>query len=251
MPLPVLLRGARGPDIGTLHQMLVETGLIVDSDELTTQAFGSSTEAAVRDFQARHVDADGRALVQDGVVGPKTWAAIDGGSQPAKWSAPGWHADLSSVSEPAHRVLEIAIGEIGVREQPPGSNRGPRIDVYTNWVGVPPEKQGPPWCASYVCWAWTHAEGGSPMGRLQSVYKITEWARTPPAHLVDSAGLEIGIRPGDVFCILRTRFHGHCGLVVEPIGDGQVSTVEGNSSGAVRGLVREVATFTHLVRVVA
>ncbi|MGY3613839.1 peptidoglycan hydrolase-like protein with peptidoglycan-binding domain [Bradyrhizobium sp. USDA 10063] len=38
--------------------------------------FGPHTEAAVRVFQASHVDFDGNPLKVDGIVVPKTWIAL-------------------------------------------------------------------------------------------------------------------------------------------------------------------------------
>ncbi len=40
--------------------------------------FGASLTQAVKLFQARHVDAQGRALLQDGRIGAITWAALFG-----------------------------------------------------------------------------------------------------------------------------------------------------------------------------
>lgn len=61
-PRPTLRRGAIGDLVRTLQ---VACGAEVDG------YFGAHTEAAVREFQRRH------ALVADGIVGPRTWKAID------------------------------------------------------------------------------------------------------------------------------------------------------------------------------
>lgn len=239
--METLREGSKGPDVGALHQALVETGLQVDVLELDRTEFGPSTKEAVEDFQARHQDGAGRALKIDGEVGTLTWAAISGGAQPpGKWTAPGWRCDLSEVSETVRRVLQVARDELGAREQPPGSNRGPKVDQYTNWVGVPPNKPGPPWCMAFISWCWSHADGGSPFGRILSVYKMVEWGR-------DKKRVVTVPQLGDVGCILRSRFHGHGFLVCGVAGD-VVMSVEGNSGQAVRGLVRSVASITAVVR---
>lgn len=59
---PTLARGAIGPKVITLRQKL----RIADAS-----VFDGITEAAVRDFQRKY------GLVPDGIVGPKTWAALD------------------------------------------------------------------------------------------------------------------------------------------------------------------------------
>jgi N-acetyl-anhydromuramyl-L-alanine amidase AmpD len=59
-----LRRGDAGALVGELQQRLGT------SDEAAV--FGPNTEAAVRAFQRE------RAIVPDGIVGPKTWAALDG-----------------------------------------------------------------------------------------------------------------------------------------------------------------------------
>jgi peptidoglycan hydrolase-like protein with peptidoglycan-binding domain len=59
---PTLRRGANGELVRTIQKKM---GITVDGD------FGATTEAAVREFQRS------LGLVPDGIVGPKTWFALD------------------------------------------------------------------------------------------------------------------------------------------------------------------------------
>ena len=45
-------------------------------------------------------------------------------------------------------ALAVARRELGVKENPPGSNSGGRIDIYLKNIGLPPA----PWCAAFVEW---------------------------------------------------------------------------------------------------
>jgi peptidoglycan hydrolase-like protein with peptidoglycan-binding domain len=58
---PTLRRGAKGP---LVEQIQNKVGVHADGK------LGSITEAAIRQFQRNH------GLVPDGIVGPRTWAAI-------------------------------------------------------------------------------------------------------------------------------------------------------------------------------
>jgi peptidoglycan hydrolase-like protein with peptidoglycan-binding domain len=53
-----------------VNQVQAKVGVVVDGN------FGAKTEAAVRAFQRAH------GLLPDGIVGPKTWAALDGVPNP-------------------------------------------------------------------------------------------------------------------------------------------------------------------------
>ncbi len=109
--------------------------------------FGADTFSAVELFQARHTGLSGQPLTVDGTVGSDTWGALFGRA-----------AIHTSPAEPTGRllrkVLEIAAGEIGVREDPPASNRGKRVQEYQASVGVDP---GEPWCAAFVYWCFAAA----------------------------------------------------------------------------------------------
>lgn len=56
-------------------------------------------------------------------------------------------------------VLRIAGTQVGIREQPPGSNRGPAIDDYLRAAGLdqPPAGKGHPYCLAFVAWAFKGA----------------------------------------------------------------------------------------------
>ena len=79
-------------------------------------------------------------------------------------------------------ALQVAESQVGVTEQPPGSNDGPQIALYR--TAAQGAYAGAPWCAYFV--SWCAAEAGAPIGSqgqgLGSVAEITDWARVdrPP-----------------------------------------------------------------------
>lgn len=67
MGRPTLRRGDRGDEVRELQEMLDQCNYVIKADGI----FGANTEAAVKGFQR------GEGLTVDGVVGPKTWEALE------------------------------------------------------------------------------------------------------------------------------------------------------------------------------
>ena len=133
----------------------------------------------------------------------------------------------SPAGTPAGQAILNAIRpEVGVAEQPPGSNDGPRIAEYratTAGSGVGP------WCAYFTSWA--AAQAGVPLGEagqgFGSVSALYGWAqRTGRAT---PAGPGVHPNPGD----LIVWGGEHIGIVESVDPDGSIHTIEGNSSNAV------------------
>ena len=123
-------------------------------------------------------------------------------------------------------ALAAAQSQVGVSEQPPGSNDGPQIAQYrtaTAGSGVGP------WCAYFTSWA--AAQAGVPLGEagqgFGSVSALYSWAqRTGRAT---AAGPGVRPNPGDLI-VWGGR---HIGIVESVDADGSIHTIEGNSSNAV------------------
>lgn len=149
---------------------------------------------------------------------------------------PGWRCEPSEARPQLVEVVRAAVGDLGIEEDPPGSNAGPRLDKY--------HAGGQPWCVYALSYWFRHSEIGCPWGRLGSAWKLRRWARENHRFAV---GPPV---PGDVFTLRRglSTYQGHAGLIVAVLPDGRVCTVEGNVRNAVRGLIREVATFTGMIR---
>ncbi len=122
-------------------------------------------------------------------------------------------------------VLNAVRGEVGVAEQPPGSNDAPRIAQYrqaTAGSGVGP------WCAYFTSWAARESgvplgETGQGFGRVDDVYA---WAQRAGKAIPNAPGVQP--QPGDLIV-----WDEHIG-VVESVGtDGTINTIEGNSSDMV------------------
>ena len=134
-------------------------------------------------------------------------------------------ATMPAAGGAANGILAAITPEVGVAEQPPGSNDSPRIAEYrASTAGAP----GPgPWCAYFVSWAARQA--GVPLGDhgqgFGSVDAVYAWAQSAGKAIPAGSGAP---QPGDLIV-----WDEHIG-VVESVGpDGSIRTIEGNSSDQV------------------
>jgi len=137
------------------------------------------------------------------------------------------------------KVIEIARLELGVTENPPGSNRVKYWDLFG------PEWQGQPWCVAFLAWVFNKAGermaffGG---GLTASCGMLLRWYR--------EQGMTVPVSEVQVGDIVLLNFHGgkdpeHCGLVVAVedvvFRDGtydrskRIKTVEGNTTPGEEG----------------
>ena len=123
-------------------------------------------------------------------------------------------------------ALAAAQSQVGVSEQPPGSNDGPQIAEYrtaTAGSGVGP------WCAYFTSWA--AAQAGVPLGEagqgFGSVSALYSWAQRTGRATPAAPGVRPN--PGDLI-VWGGR---HIGIVESVDADGSIHTIEGNSSNAV------------------
>jgi CHAP domain len=122
------------------------------------------------------------------------------------------------------QMVALAQAELGVTEQPPGSNDAPRIAEYraaTAGSGVGP------WCNYFV--SWIAKQAGAPLGEQGQGFGLVsatwDWAqRTGRAIPAGSTP-----QPGDLI-VWDGR---HIGMVEAVLPDGRVQTIEGNSSNMV------------------
>lgn len=129
-------------------------------------------------------------------------------------------------------IARIATQELGVAEEPPGSNNGARIAEYrtaTANSGVGP------WC-SYFC-SWVGAQAGVPIGPTGQgegwVPNVQSWAKQTGRWM--PSGSEVPPQAGDLVVFDRNGdgLTDHIGVVTGVRPDGGISTVEGNSSDRV------------------
>jgi len=211
--------------------------------------FDARTQVAVKLFQARFPDRAGVPLVVDGKVGSLTWEALFGAdSVPAVTAAPD--ALLGA-------AITVAAAEIGVLEEPPGSNRGPRVDQYQRAAGLDPTQGSFPWCASFVYWSFAQAahelERGNPVIRTAGV--LDHWRKAGEAGIKRLLAAEAtddpgSIHPGMIFVVDTGGGTGHTGFV-ERVEGGRLVTVEGNTNddgtregiGVFRRTGRKIATI--------
>ncbi len=123
------------------------------------------------------------------------------------------------------QMVALAQREIGVKEQPPGSNDAPRIAEYrtaTAGSGVGP------WCAYFT--SWLAKSSGAPLGEagqgFGSVDALYAWAQRTGKAIQNGPGVRP--QPGDLIV-----WDEHIGVVESVDPDGTVRTIEGNSSDQV------------------
>ena len=191
-------------------------------------AFGIDTVRAVKLFQARFPDPDGQPLKVDGVIGAVTWAALFGAA-----AVPAVTEALPSIATAA---LAIARTQIGVREQPTGTNRGPEVDKYLLTTGLDPAAGSYPWCIAFVYWCFNEAarEAGVAHPLPKTAGVLTHWRKAGERGVRRITTTEAAMRPdlvqpGHVFIMDYGAGVGHAGVVVEVRG-GKLVTIEGNTN---------------------
>jgi hypothetical protein len=131
-------------------------------------------------------------------------------------------------------MLEQARLYLLVKEDPPGTNRGPHIDRWCKWANG---LTGYPWCAAFVCGMIREACGLIiPEPRRASVGFLEAWAKSI-GHLLKPGERPI---PGDLICYRfdSDNWPDHIGIVDKVIAVrwlrgnflGTVRTLEGNTS---------------------
>ena len=186
--------------------------------------YGPKTINAVKLFQATHRDQKGNALEIDGKIGSVTWAILFG------------EQTVPVIEENANQLLtealNIAISQVGVMEDPPGSNRGKKVEEYLASVGL---DGGQFWCAAFLYWCFKKAS--EKMGRKNPVLKtghcMTHWRDSPAKKIpaADALNKPSLLKPGHIFIINTGGSHGHTGIV-ESVEGGFIHTIEGNSDPA-------------------
>ena len=187
------------------------------------------TKSAVKLFQARFPDVSGRPLLIDGEVGSFTWGAMFGAvSVPSS----------SSTSSPLVRAaIDFAVTQIGVRERPLGSNRGPEVDQYLRAAGLNPVGQSFAWCVAFThfCYLTAAQSLGRENPHIKTAGVLDHWnkagrkpgvLRVTKTEAVSDPGL---VKPGSLFIIDLGGGFGHSGMVVETVS-GRMVTIEGNTN---------------------
>lgn len=185
--------------------------------------FGAQTEGAVRLFQTRYPDAAGQPMLPDGEIGPIAWGALFGVEAAPK---------LAKASGMGRRVLDIASGQLGVMEEPPGSNAGPRVSEYLACVGIGP---GHSWCAAFVYWCAEQAANGNACilprsPGVQRMWRDGLAIGLPSLRTAEAMAQPSRITPGMIFFIAHDRGLGHTGFVEGLLPNGRLQTIEGNTN---------------------
>ena len=134
-----------------------------------------------------------------------------------------WDAKLQGCLYPPaapsaiQRLIAVELHEVGVKENPPGSNAGPRVSQYEAVCGLNHE----PWCGCFQRWALKEIGYKGPLPPNPAyVPSWVAWARQHGLTVKTS-------RPGDLvtFDWARDGVGNHIGLV-----HGWPNTIEGNTS---------------------
>jgi hypothetical protein len=152
-------------------------------------------------------------------------SALDGVQHSSALAAPA-AAPMLGAGTAGQGALAAAQAEVGVTEQPPGSNDGPRIAEYR--TATAGSAVGP-WCAYFA--SWCASQAGVPLGEVGqgfgSVDALYGWAQRTGRAI--PAGQGVPPSAGD---LIVWGGH-HVGIVESVDPDGSIHTIEGNSSNAV------------------
>lgn len=184
----------------------------------------TQTPQQIRAFQREHRDWNGKALVVDGDVGPRT----------------AWAWAVSELEPRRRRAVRRVCNWVGLVEQP--GNRGKPVDDWVSRCGV---ELGSPWCAAFASYGLS-VDGAEPVAIAGAVNLGRRYPAVLPGAPVQAGDL--------VWFPTDTQGHGHCGLAISGVwehpdhpGLEVLATVEGNLGNRVQAVYR-IRSEVHVSR---
>ena len=226
-------------DVVNLQHLLSSHGYFADRIP-SNGIFDDVTYDNVVLFQLQHVGKDGLPLGADGVVGTKTWWALQnpsGGAQRNHFQP----LLPDGITTKRRQLLELIFEEHAkpVFEVPDGSNRSPDIDGYWGDTGV----IGQPWCCAFVSWALHEILAAYPVGGKHHLGVQNMWREARQLNMEAQEP-----RPGDVFVQIKSGGMGHTGFVVGVSADKQfIYTGEGNCGNRLKIGKRSMDSINHFI----
>lgn len=229
--------GMIGPEINHLQTVLVGQGF--DPGPISG-IFTPATQAAVIQFQQRHLDDEGRWLAPDGEVGPRTWWALEhpsGVAQKSNLGAVAKNAGMDLIPKgltPKRHALcafEVGLWEANVHEVPDGSNGGDGVDRINGG-------RHDQWCMETQQFALEEVLHFNPFGQrgASCYYTMMTAKRLGFWRPLNSAYIAI---PGDIFVMLHDLgggySPGHTGMKLRGSENGAVfNTIAGNEGNRIK-----------------
>ncbi|MBW2099228.1 MAG: CHAP domain-containing protein [Deltaproteobacteria bacterium] len=227
------------PDVVGLQHLLSSHGYFKDRTP-PNGIFEDVTHENVVLFQLQHIDEQGIPLEPDGIVGKKTWWALENPSGDAQRN----HFQPiipDGLTTKRRQLLEMIYEEHAkpVFEVPDGSNRSLDIDGYWGQTGV----IGQPWCCAFVSWALNEVLGIYPIEGKHHLGVQNMWRAARRAEMDTSDP-----KPGDVFIQIKSGGKGHTGFVVGVSTNAKsIYTGEANCGNRLKIGQRKRSSINHFI----
>lgn len=124
-------------------------------------------------------------------------------------------------------LIQNAINESGLKEDPPGSNEGPDIIKYANGISGYAPGKGLAWCVAFVHYCLKSIN----IQDLPDTLLVNEFYEYYKNKYPDTIIHSLTPLPGDI--VLRLNmidYHNHMGIVTSIDGDGTAWYVSGNTT---------------------
>lgn len=128
-------------------------------------------------------------------------------------------------------ALDVAITQIGKKENPKGSNWGEPVKDYLKSVGI---NFPASWCMAFVYWCYDTASHNlginNPLVKTGGV--LAQWNNIDKDKKINLSNLlkdSSPLKPGDIFIMNYGQGLGHTGII-ESIGKNKIHTIEGNTN---------------------
>ncbi len=187
--------------------------------------YGNQTFASVKLFQARNTDIQGIPLKVDGKIGSITWQILF-----KETDVPQIEVASNDLFK---EVLRIANSQLGVRENPPNSNRGLEVSKYLKSVGLNANAGHYSWCMAFVYWCFDEAFENlwkaNPLVKTGGVLRQWNETKNKKIRKQDAVNNPSLVKPGFVFIRNYGSGKGHTGIITS-VNGGYIETIEGNSN---------------------